>query len=104
MSPLWSKTSASENEDMDDSAAKQTITDSVRAKSQGPVFGFEGELYEFNSLEDELKKLVSGIRIADSQVRKARETLNLLMLGRQTMIKQLQEKIKTVAPLPKEES
>ncbi len=62
----------------------------------GPVFDFEGKRYDFNSLEKASQELVNGIRAADTQIRRHKNTLNILEVGRQTMTRQLQEKLKTV--------
>ena len=64
-----------------------------------PAFDFEGKRYDFNSLETASRELVNGLRTADLQIRRHRNTLQILEVGRQTMIRQLQEKLKTVKPL-----
>ena len=65
----------------------------------GPTFDFEGKRYDFNSLEEASRKLVHGLRVADTQIRMHKDTLNVLEVGRLTMAKQLQEKLKTAKPL-----
>ena len=65
----------------------------------GPEFDFEGKRYDFNSLEEKSKKIVHGLRVADSQIRMYRNTLQILEVGRQTMSAQLKEQLKEVKPL-----
>ena len=74
------------------------MTESGKENS-GPVFDFEGKHYDFNSLEEATRKLVHGLRGADTQIRMHKDTLNVLEVGRLTMAKQLQEKLKTAKPL-----
>ncbi len=68
-------------------------------RDSGPTFNFEGKRYDFNSLEKAAKELVNGLRAADTQIRRHKNTLKILELGRQTMIQQLQEKLKAAKPL-----
>ncbi len=65
----------------------------------GPTFNFDGKRYDFNSLEKAAKELVNGLRAADTQIRRHKNTLQILEVGRQTMTKQLQDKLKSVKPL-----
>jgi hypothetical protein len=64
------------------------------------VLTFEGKRYDLNSLPDELKDLVRGMQVADSQLRMHEDTLKVLAVGRQAIAMQLNEKLKSVAPLP----
>ncbi len=74
------------------------MAESTEAKP-GPVFNFEGKSYDFNSLEKGSRELVNGLRAADNQIRRHKNTLQILEMGRLTMAKQLQEKLKAVKPL-----
>ena len=64
-----------------------------------PSFDFDRKRYDFNSLEKAAKELVNGLRAADTQIRRHKNTLQILEVGRQTMTKQLQDKLKSVKPL-----
>lgn len=68
--------------------------------NQPPVLTFEGKRYDLNSLPDELQDLVRGMQVADSQLRMHEDTLKVLAVGRQAMAMQLNEKLKSIAPLP----
>tara|TARA_Y100001970_G_C13535426_1_gene509716 strand:- start:120 stop:347 length:228 start_codon:yes stop_codon:yes gene_type:complete len=65
-----------------------------------PVLTFEGLRYDLNNLPEELKELVRGMQVADAQLRMHEDTLKVLAVGRQSMVLQLKEKLKDIAPLP----
>ena len=75
------------------------MTDSA-ANNPNPVLTFEGKRYDLNTLPDELKELVRGMQVADAQLRMHADTLKVLAVGRQSLAMQLNEKLKTVTPLP----
>ena len=75
------------------------MTDSA-ANNSNPVLTFEGNRYDLNTLPDELKELVRGMQVADAQLRMHEDTLKVLAVGRQSLAMQLNEKLKTVTPLP----
>ena len=61
---------------------------------------FEGKRYDLNTLPDELKELVRGMQVADAQLRMHEDTLKVLAVGRQSLATQLNERLKSVTPLP----
>ena len=61
---------------------------------------FEGKRYDLNTLPDELKELVRGMQVADAQLRMHEDTLKVLAVGRQSLATELNEKLKSVTPLP----
>jgi hypothetical protein len=67
---------------------------------QPPVLTFEGKRYDLNSLPDDVKELVRGMQVADAQLRFHEDTLKVLAVGRQSMAMQLNERLKSIAPLP----
>ena len=71
-----------------------------QAQNQNPVLTFEGRRYDLNSLPDELKELVRGMQVADAQLRIHEDTLKVLAVGRQSMAAQLNERLKSIVPLP----
>ena len=70
------------------------------AASNPPVLTFEGKRYDLNTLPDDLKELVRGMQVADNQLRLHEDTLKVLAVGRQSMSHQLNERLKTIPPLP----
>ena len=73
------------------------MTDSA---SNNPVLTFEGKRYDLNILPDELKELVRGMQVADAQLRMHEDTLKVLAVGRQSLASQLNERLKSVTPMP----
>ena len=61
---------------------------------------FEGKRYDLNTLPDELKELVRGMQVADAQLRMHEDTLKVLAVGRQSLASQLNERLKSVTPMP----
>ena len=68
--------------------------------SDAPVLTFEGKRYDINSLPDDIKQLVIGMQTANAQIKMYEDTLRLLSISRQTMAKQLNERLRTIDPLP----
>jgi hypothetical protein len=77
------------------------MTDSA---PNNPVLTFEGKRYDLNTLPDELKELVRGMQVADAQLRMHEDTLKVLAAGRQSLASQLNERLKSVTPMPEGES
>jgi hypothetical protein len=73
------------------------MTDSA---PKNPVLTFEGKRYDLNTLPDELKELVRGMQVADAQLRMHEDTLKVLAIGRQSLATQLNERLKSVTPMP----
>ena len=74
------------------------MTDS--AAQQPPVLTFEGKRYDLNTLPDDVKELVRGMQVADTQLRMHEDTLKVLAVGRQSMAMQLNQRLQSVPPLP----
>ena len=70
-----------------------------QAKKNDPILTFEGKRYDLNQLPDELKELVRGMQVAAAHLRMHEDTLKVLAVGRQTLAMQLNEKLKTIAPI-----
>ena len=73
------------------------MTDSA---PNNPVLTFEGKRYDLNTLPDELKELVRGMQVADAQLRMHEDTLKVLAVGRQSLATQLNERLRSVTPMP----
>ena len=73
------------------------MTDSA---TNNPVLTFEGKRYDLNTLPNELKELVRGMQVADAQLRMHEDTLKVLAVGRQSLATQLNERLKSVTPMP----
>ena len=76
------------------------MDEAQQQENQAPVLTFEGKRYDLSGLPDELKELVRGMQVADAQLRMHEDTLKVLAVGRQSMAMQLNEKLKSITPLP----
>ena len=68
-------------------------------KKSDPILTFEGKKYDLNTLPEDLKELVRGMQVADAQLRMHEDTLKVLALGRQTLARQLNDKLKGIKPI-----
>ena len=64
-----------------------------------PTLDFDGKKYDINSLPDEVKDLLKGLQIADTQIRMHKDTLRLLDLGRNSLGAQLKQKLENISPI-----
>ena len=64
-----------------------------------PTLNFDGKKYDINLLPEEVKDLVKGLQIADTQIRMHKDTLRLLDLGRNSLGAQLKQKLKNISPV-----
>ena len=64
-----------------------------------PILTFDSKKYNINSLPNELKEIVKGLQVADSQLRLHEDTLKVLAVGRQSLAKELKEKLKDIEPI-----
>ena len=59
-----------------------------------PFLTFEGKKYNVNDLSNEMKELIKGLQIAETQLKMHKDTLRLLSIGRNSLAKELREKLK----------
>ena len=64
-----------------------------------PTLDFDGKKYDINSLPDEVKDLIKGLQVADTQIRMHKDTLKLLDLGRNSLGAQLKQKLENILPV-----
>ena len=64
-----------------------------------PTLYFDGNKYDINSLPDEVKDLLKGLQVADTQIRMHKDTLRLLDLGRNSLAAQIKQKLENIFPL-----
>ena len=58
----------------------------------------DNKKYYIDSLSDEIKNDLTGLRICESQLRLHQDTLKLLTISRQAITNQLKDKLKDVKP------
>ena len=64
-----------------------------------PTLDFDGKKYDINSMPEEVKDLLKGLQIADTQIRMHKDTLRLLDLGRNSLGAQLKQKLENISPV-----
>ena len=64
-----------------------------------PTLDFDGKKYDINLLPDEVKDLLKGLQVADTQIRMHKDTLRLLDLGRNSLGAQLKQKLENISPI-----
>ena len=63
-------------------------------ENKNPVLTFEGGKYNINDLTSEIKELIKGLQIAETQLKMHEDTLKLLTIGRNSLTNQLRENLK----------
>ncbi len=61
-----------------------------------PVLTFEGKKYMINELSKDIKESIKGLQIAETQLKMHEDTLKLLSISRNSLLKQLREKLKNL--------
>jgi hypothetical protein len=64
-----------------------------------PTLDFDGKKYDINLLPEEVKDLLKGLQVADTQIRMHKDTLRLLDLGKNSLGAQLKQKLKNISPV-----
>ena len=64
-----------------------------------PTLDFDGKKYDINFLPDEVKDLLKGFQVADTQIRMHKDTLRLLDLGKNSLSAQLKYKLENIFPV-----
>ena len=70
------------------------MTEKIIDNSNNPVLTFDGKQYNINDLSDDIKEIIKGLQIAETQLKMHEDTLKLLSIGRQSLANQLREKLK----------
>ena len=68
------------------------------------ILSFDDKKYDINSLEDETKKVLTGLRVSDAQIKFYEDTLRVLVTGRTSLVNELKAKLKDVEPIKDEDS
>jgi len=68
-------------------------------ESSENIVTIDNKKYDLNSLSDEVKNDLTGLRVCQSQLRLYEDTIRLLAISRQTITNKLKEKLKDVSPI-----
>ena len=73
-------------------------------KEKQAILSFDDKKYDISSLEDETKKVLTGLRVSDAQIKFYEDTLRVLVTGRTSLVNDLKARLKEVEPIKEEES
>ena len=74
-------------------------TNENQENKKAPILDFDGKKYDINALPDEVKDILKGLQVADTQIRMHKDTLKLLDLGRNSLGVKLKEHLESITPL-----
>ncbi len=83
---------------MENNSQKPSIGSTGQQSAGEPILTFEGKQYNINTLPKEVKELLKGLQAADYQLKFQEDLLRTLAVGRQTLVRQLNQKLKEVEP------
>ncbi len=58
-----------------------------------PILTFEGKKYNLNDLSDEIKEIVKGLQISETQLKIHEDNLKLIKIARNSLGNQLKKKL-----------
>ena len=64
--------------------------------SANPVLTFDGKKYLISELSNDIKESIKGLQIAETQLKMHEDTLKLLSISRNSIAKQLREKLQNI--------
>ena len=66
-----------------------------------PILNIDNSAYYIDSLPDEGKGLVNGLRTADLQIKMYEDTLKMINIGRMKLLEDLKKIVENIEPLKK---
>jgi len=60
------------------------------------VLTFDGKKYIMEDLSDEIKEIIKSLQIADAQLKMHEDTLNLLSIGKNSLVYDLRKKLEDI--------
>ena len=60
------------------------------------VLTFDGRKYIMDDLSDEIKEIIKSLQIADAQLKMHEDTLNLLSIGKNSLVYDLRKKLEDI--------
>ena len=71
----------------------------TKSNENDAILTFEDKKYDLKSLPNEVKELIKGMQVADTQLRMHEDTLKVLAVGRQHLALELKSKLETINPI-----
>tara|TARA_B100000242_G_C42737946_1_gene344310 strand:+ start:144 stop:392 length:249 start_codon:yes stop_codon:yes gene_type:complete len=78
--------------------SKETESPNNESKKQA-ILDFDGKKYEIDSLPDEVKELIKGLQVADTQFKMHQDNLKLIDISRKTLGSQLKQKLEGLSTI-----
>ena len=75
--------------------SKETESEENQVKKPA-ILDFNGKKYDLNSLSDDIKEILKGLQIADTQFRMQQDNLKLIDISRKSLSAQLSQKLKNL--------
>ena len=69
-------------------------TDATSNEEKKAILDFDGKKYDIGTLPDDVKEIIKGLQIADTQFKMQQDNLKLIDIGRKTLGSQLSQKLK----------
>ena len=73
----------------------------MNSNKNRPVLNIDDSEYYIDSLPDEGKGLVNGLRTADVQLKMYEDTLKMINIGKMKLLEDLKQIIKNIEPIKK---
>ena len=72
--------------------SRESESPSKKNKKQA-ILDFDGKKYDIDSLPEEVKELIKGLQVADTQFKMHQDNLKLIDISRKTLGSQLKQKL-----------
>ena len=69
-------------------------TDATSNEEKKAILDFDGKKYDIKTLPDDVKEIIKGLQIADTQFKMQQDNLKLIDISRKTLGSQLNQKLK----------
>ena len=60
------------------------------------ILDFDGKKYDINALPEDVKEIIKGLKVAETQFKMLQDNLKLIDISRKTLGSQLNQKLKNI--------
>ena len=79
----------------------ETLKQTMDSSKNRPILNIDNAEYYIDSLREEGKGLVNGLRTADAQLKMYKDTLKMINIGKMKMLEDLKKIVENIEPLKK---
>ena len=79
----------------------ETLKQKMDSSKNRPILNIDNAEYYIDSLPEEGKGLVNGLRTADAQLKIYEDTLKMINIGKMKMLEDLKKIVENIEPLKK---